>query len=366
MGAAEGDAVSLWLQVTIESPERMPVVVRRTIFDRLALDARAGGRLDVTSIPPIELVDLGPDLKGEYLPAQAEHWFTVSGGRLAGDGLRGAVRPPEDPLAFVDQVHLFHLVREAAELELAVPSGVRTFHDAPNVVAFSVTPSKDPTGAMIADFAIDIWHRSYGCLPVRGQPATQMPQVLAGVLSHVAERVLLGNAQPPGKPEPDRPLVSVGAVFDIVRRDGVGIRVLRSGAVPDDLALPPAASATLVATLADGWTVVTPERPVSIGGESRIGWWLVDPATGRTIDQMDDGRGEVDQYAVTLTPGQVAAESALKLRLWKCIVGTADVVVGVLAAVSGAYIGGGTGAGVAAWGASGTGLGGWLLAQCLV
>ena len=37
--------------------------------------------------------------------------------------------------------------------------------------------------------------------------------------------------------------------------------------------------------------VVVPERPVALGGEERVGWWLVDPATGATADTMDDGRG---------------------------------------------------------------------------
>ena len=37
-----------------------------------------------------------------------------------------------------------------------------------------------------------------------------------------------------------------------------------------------------------------PQQAVRLGSRERAGWWLVDPVTGRTTDQMDDGRGEVD------------------------------------------------------------------------
>jgi hypothetical protein len=43
--------------------------------------------------------------------------------------------------------------------------------------------------------------------------------------------------------------------------------------------------------LAEGYEVVVPERTVTLGGEERSGWWLVDPVAGATLDQLDDGRG---------------------------------------------------------------------------
>jgi hypothetical protein len=43
--------------------------------------------------------------------------------------------------------------------------------------------------------------------------------------------------------------------------------------------------------LSAGWVAIAPRTPVHLGGAERVGWWLVDPASGRTTDQMDDGRG---------------------------------------------------------------------------
>jgi hypothetical protein len=46
-----------------------------------------------------------------------------------------------------------------------------------------------------------------------------------------------------------------------------------------------------------GRVVIVPERPVTIGNAPRSGWWEVDPATGHTLDRLDDGRGaELGEY----------------------------------------------------------------------
>ena len=100
-GIADGDATGQWLRITITSPDRQPVVVRRTIFDRLGDVARASGTLDMDTMQAAALTDVGPGLADEYLPAMGEYWLTVSGGQIAGDGLRAALLPVDDPRAFV-------------------------------------------------------------------------------------------------------------------------------------------------------------------------------------------------------------------------------------------------------------------------
>ena len=40
----------------------------------------------------------------------------------------------------------------------------------------------------------------------------------------------------------------------------------------------------------------------ALGGEARIGWWLVDPATGDTVDMLEDGRGQtMVEWAILVT-----------------------------------------------------------------
>ena len=364
LGVTEGDATGEWLEITIASPGHDPVVVRRPIFDRIGLAAREGGTPDLAAVPPVEFTDLGPDLQGEYLQAQAEHWFTVSGGRLAGDAMRAAIRPADDQLAFVNFVHAYHLVRDAADLEMAVPASVHTFQDAPNIVSFSVAVSSAGVSGPMATFAVDIWHRSYGYLPVSRSSAAANPGVVTGVLSHVAERLLMGDALPRTGAQPRLPMVSVGAVFDAARADGVPIRVMNGASTQVDLDYPPEVLARVRRTLADGWLVIAPVRTVSVGGQPRTGWWQVDPATGRTADQMDDGRGEVDAYAVTLRPGQIATQSGWFREVGLCFMGGALVAAGLLDVLSGADQGGAVGLLGKIGGTGAAGFGGYLIKTC--
>jgi hypothetical protein len=84
----------------------------------------------------------------------------------------------------------------------------------------------------------------------------------------------------------------VGRVFEEAARQGIATVVLQPGeADPKRLAIGEGARARITEALVAGFVVVVPERSVALGGEQRVGWWLVDPATGATADTMDDGRG---------------------------------------------------------------------------
>ena len=95
-------------------------------------------------------------------------WFTVSGGGLAGDAVRAAIRPADDPLAFVDPVHAYHLVRDAREPEMAVSAPVHSIQDR----AERLVLGDDVVGLCRSSDGdirpVDIWHRSCGYLPVSG------------------------------------------------------------------------------------------------------------------------------------------------------------------------------------------------------
>jgi hypothetical protein len=100
---------------------------------------------------------------------------------------------------------------------------------------------------------------------------------------------------------------------------------------------------------------IAPERPVALGSLERVGWWLVDPISGRAWDRLDDERGSVGlQYQVTLTPGQLARETAMKKLARDCIAATA-IVFGTF--IAGAVLGTGLAHGNA-WLAAAGGLAG--------
>lgn len=55
-----------------------------------------------------------------------------------------------------------------------------------------------------------------------------------------------------------------------------------------------------------GRLVIVPEHPVDLGGQPRLGWWIVDPVSGAAIDQMDDGGGiGTTEYVAVIVAGAV-------------------------------------------------------------
>jgi hypothetical protein len=91
---------------------------------------------------------------------------------------------------------------------------------------------------------------------------------------------------------------SVGAIFEAAAAQGIATRLLVEQ-LPADAAYDPDEAKLLRQALDAGQLVIIPERPVDLGGVQRLGWWLVDPVSGATVDQMDDGGGQVViQYVI--------------------------------------------------------------------
>jgi hypothetical protein len=95
----------------------------------------------------------------------------------------------------------------------------------------------------------------------------------------------------------ERPATSVGSLFEAAAREGIATIVLRDMDRLDALPFAPDATARLRSALSAGLVAIVPKRPPD-STAGRVGWWLVDPTTGRTVDEMDDGRGTVGEYGV--------------------------------------------------------------------
>jgi hypothetical protein len=289
MGPGEGEAVAEWLDLRITAPDGTVSTARRTLFDRVGEVVRLAGPVDPALIPPAELVDL-PGHPHEYLPLAAARFLSVATG---GKSWPSAEFPAgQEALALGIPVQMYHVTRDATNALLAPDRGVAVHLAAPNVTMHSYEPVIGPDGtiASVTEF-LDLLHRGFGAVPVSGATASVPAGLLAGVTSHVAER-LRGGAGLPVDLAFGAARASVGSLFEQAAAEGIGLRVLR-GVQPAGLGYPPAAAARLAEALADGWVAIVPERPVALGDGHPLGWWLVDPVTGATLDQMDDGRGAV-------------------------------------------------------------------------
>jgi hypothetical protein len=303
-GSLEGETTAQWLDVRVSSPGKDPQVARRTIFDRVGEAARATGQVELTALKPVELVDLDADTPKEYLPCRVVHSFAVLGGLPSGQYFVQDYST-NDAFSNVSVIgNACHYVREVLFLDRGVPAGARTFSDAPNVISYSIVPTAPGVtpGTDTVSIGLDVWHRSFGHVPVAGVTPTVPPAIMAGVLSHIAERLSTGDGHTLDGSATVSPPLSVGRVFEEAKSQGIAARVVRTAADATAAGYTPDVTARLSASLADGSVAIVPERTVAIDGEQRLGWWLVDPVDGRTRDELDDGRGvAATDYSLPLT-----------------------------------------------------------------
>lgn len=300
-GTNEGETTAEWLEVQILSPGGAPVSARREIFDRVGAVARASGTFDPATLAPVQLVDLDAATPNEYPPCRTVHSFAIVGGSVSGDYFAQdyATNDAFTNVAIVG--HLYHFIRDALNAQLAFPQGTRAFCDAPNVASYSVVPGASAGGAPTAAVALDIWHRSFGLQALQGGAAGPPPAVLAGVISEVAERLAGGEGLPPDPAIPAAARMSVGRIFEEAASQGIATQLIR-GSLPAGTAYPAETAQRIGESLAAGYLVIVPVQPVPVDGSPRVGWWLVDPATGGTLDELDDGRGVVTvDYSLPLT-----------------------------------------------------------------
>lgn len=333
LGSSErdGEATAEWLQVVTVAPDGSRDVADRMLFDRIGADARAAGP-DVASIPPVELAPLTPGGPPEFAPARAIHFLAVATG-ATGPRVTQAIQDDDEsawPLHVVG--HLYHMARDAAGSIIAPERGVRLFHDAPNVVRYTLQNMPGATDGSF-DAAMDILHQRFRTGEVVGRPTPGASGVLAGVQSHAVERVVMGAEGTPADPAGDDAL-SVGGLIAAAEGMGVGIGATLPGDAIEGRGLSDLALRTLSAALTEGWVAIGPERPVLIRGTERIGWWLFDPATGRVIDRMDDGRGvAMVENALARYAAFLARHPYIKLGL--CIGLTVKALHGLLEGMSG-------------------------------
>ncbi|MBX3031559.1 MAG: hypothetical protein KF809_15540 [Chloroflexi bacterium] len=291
-GDRDGEATAEWLDVTIAAPGGRVTTTRRALLDRIGAAARLAGPIDPTTIPSVELVDLSPDERQEYPPLRSLHSLTIATGATAQPSMAGMRTDGERAITALGLPGpRYHLARDSINATVSLDRGVAIHLDAPNVVLRSDLLAVQPDGTLSASAVLDLLHRSFGTLPTSTSSAAVPAGVLAGVTSHVAERLRGGEGLPTDLAFAP-PTISAGAILDRAAVEGIGLRVIQ-GSLPTDLAVPAEAVGALTEALAAGWVAIGPERPVTIDDSPRLGWWLVDPATGATVDLLDDGRGAV-------------------------------------------------------------------------
>jgi hypothetical protein len=310
-GVPEGDTLGEWLEIDLKTPRGEQRIVRE-IFDRVGSAQRQLATVDPAAVAPVELVEDGP-AAGTFLPLTEVWSIGVVSGTVPA-AYFGEAPQSGDQLADLSRiVHTYHYGRDVVSQSRTPTTGFRAYRDEPNVTAFVMTKTAATAGAVTETATFDILYRGSAVRPLAGGsgPAGAHPLLTEGVLAHVIERAMVevSAVMPAELALPAGSSTGVGRIFEEAARQGIATVVLRPGeADPARLAIGEGARALIAAALEAGLVVIVPERPVALDGEERIGWWLVDPATGATEDQMDDGRGvEMAEYARALGVALCAA-----------------------------------------------------------
>lgn len=357
-GSGDGGPLGEWLEIAVLSPDVPEQVVMREVFDRVGIerrgivasDAAAGATpspgpaatpesaspgapagVDLASLPPIDLID-DPQLGKVFLPLEATWLLGVVGGRIPGTYFDQDYTIADVEADMAVMAHGAFAARDGLQAEIAAAYGYRWYHDRPNITAAILAPDTRDASAIRLEASLDLIAQGYATMPLAGTTGSVHPQVLAGVLAHVAERfgAEAGAVLTPDSPPPAG---SVAQVFAEAASAGVPIRTLLPGAADlSALAVSAVAKARIGEALASGYVVIVPERAVTQGATEGVGWWQVDPATGRTFDLMENGRGGSpmgeDTVIIVGGPAWRAATA------WKILSFTIGVIVGFSTAMA--------------------------------
>ena len=300
-GSNDGDTVAEWLEITVASPDAGPKVTTRTVFDRLTPEQRAAGTFDYSGLAPVELAEF----KGDkiFLPVEAMWTIATATGPIPYSYFQQDSSIDDFSADLASMSHQFHNARDIMALQVAANYGHRFYFDAPNLTAFSITALAIDQTSGRARVEIDLIHQAIAAAPFSdsSEQTTVAPGVVAGVLSHVTERLLM-EQRIDGIDLPRVSSTSVGRVFDEAAKQGVTIHTLQPGTSFDPGAhISVRAKTGIEAALAAGtrWSFRN-GRSISMVNSSWVGGGSI-RRLGATIDQMEDGHGaSMSEYALML------------------------------------------------------------------
>lgn len=296
----EGDLLGLWYAVDVVSPGADAITIEREIFDRIGFVNRELGKIDLAQVAPVNLItaedntQIVPDLAKAIVLA-------IGTGDIPATYTSGSGQDPFFGLSSMGAAH----VAFAASLMRAqmLATGVHAFIGRPQLIAFTLASEHASDAESPILLNADLLLQTRAFLPTAGTaPKTEdlHPAVRAGILSQVAESVLLDpiywgslvSEQMTGG-------VTVGGLFEAASKAGMKALVLADAlaTIPDSFS--PEAAVRIGRALKAGTVVIVPEQPVAIGDVRMTGWWAIDRLTGHTSDMLENGLG----YASVILPG---------------------------------------------------------------
>lgn len=323
------ETTAVGLQIVVERPDGTAEIVERPIFDRTGYTARAAGQVETAPLAKLDTSD------GDYTALRGIWSIAISAGASVSAPTapaataRGRVRTFADALQALSASAYAYSRARALMLRDLDPAAT-FFSDGPDVSLLAWRPGKDQRADQMRLDAV-LSHLTPGAFAEAEAPVRHA-QLAAASLT--AERLIAtppvpatssGRAALPAfHPEAD-----VNSVFATARGDATPIVTLRASdaAKVRDIPASDEARARAQAELAAGNVLVVPSRGVPMDGQTRLGWWVLDPGRATALDEMDDGTHQSGAESMN-TQGEAKKNAAAarsgfwkKFKIGVCILG---------------------------------------------
>jgi transposase-like protein len=293
----EGYLTAGWLEYDIRSPGREDRTIRREIFDLLGPASRAADDKAKPEFNESQRLERGYSLFGiiDILPVvcQVSSQFV---NQIATRNLLDQLRFLREELKrdnlekMKDLNSRIGMAFEAIQSPLHKWALLRprwnryanhVYFDSVNIVNLRTRIAEDVEGELMLRRTFDVVTNSISVNPrVKISPA--LVRINQGVADTLSEAMAV-----PG-PEPH---MNVSYLVDLAKNQGIDWRLVNSfqdnrwekWRLSEDI------RQRIENSLAKGWSVVVPERPLVIEGKTRLGWWRIDLRNGETLGVMDTG-----------------------------------------------------------------------------
>ena len=293
----EGFLTAGWLEYDICSPGQDDRTIRRELFDLLGPVSQASDEKAKPEFSESQRLDRGYSLFGiiDILPVhcQVSPEFV---NRIVSRNFLDQLNFLKDELKSNNQEKMkdinirIGMAFEAIQSPLYKWALLRpkwnrytdhVYLDSVNVANFRTRIAENVQGELLLRRTFDVVNNSISVNPrVKVSPA--LVRINQGVADTLAEAMAV-----PG-PEPH---MNVGYLVDLAKNQGIEWQLVKSFQDNswEKWRLSEDVRKRIEDSLAKGWSVVVPERPLVVEGRARLGWWRIDLRSGETLGVMDTG-----------------------------------------------------------------------------
>ena len=269
------ELTGLWLDVALLAPDGTMTTVRHELLDRIGVVARADGTARSAELAPLAEVD-----GGYALTSSLWEIGLLSGPVAASDGVAVEPLAPDRIDSYAAQLDALLRTFPAIRADLGGTPG-----------ALAVLVARLTPGAGVEDevsLTFDALHVPASG-PLDGRAAARDAVAVLG-----AER-FLGALAGDTDAGPDDSWALLDAAWDA----GPGLAFLTPADAGAGVVGSPQAIARMRARLVQGFSLLVPPVPVTVGDGAATAWWLIDPTSGIIRDEHENGlHTESTEYTI--------------------------------------------------------------------